>query len=101
MYCTHRIFTFNPVSAVIVNTRNLILGMLGSSETLVGVVLIILLGCYLQSGPRVGSFLTPAQLNQVSGAHQRLSRAYLIYLFLRHTKNRQNDQNKWAKAGRS
>ena len=42
--------------------------MLGSSETLVGVVLIILLGCYLQSGPRVGSFLTPAQLNQVSGA---------------------------------
>ena len=42
--------------------------MLGSSETLVGVVLIILLGCYLQSGPRIGSFLTPAQLNQVSGA---------------------------------
>ena len=75
--------------------------MLGSSETLVGLVLIILLGCYLQSGPRVGSFLTPAQLNQVSGAHQRLSRACLIYLFLRHTKNRQNDQNKWAKAGRS
>ena len=70
MYCTHRIFTSNPVSAVIVNTRNLILGMLGSSETLVGVVLIILLGCYLQSGPRIGSFLTPAQLNQVSGAHQ-------------------------------
>ena len=68
MYCTHRIFTSNPVSAVIVNTRNLILGMLGSSETLVGVVLIILLGCYLQSGPRIGSFLTPAQLNQVSGA---------------------------------
>ena len=56
--------------------------MVGSSETLVGVVLILLLGCYLQSGPRVGSFLTPAQLRQVSGTHQRLSRAYMTYLFL-------------------
>ena len=82
MYCTHRIFTSNPVSAAIVNTRNMILGMVGSSETLVGLVLILLLGCYLQSGPRVGSLLTPAQLRQVSGAHQRLSRAYMTYLFL-------------------
>ena len=56
--------------------------MVGSSETLVGLVLILLLGCYLQSGPRVGSLLTPAQLRQVSGAHQRLSRAYMTYLFL-------------------
>ena len=74
MYCTQNIHIQSSFCSYCKHKEpHPSVGMLGSSETLVGVVLIILLGCYLQSGPRVGSFLTPAQLNQVSGAQPAIA----------------------------